>query len=117
MCMPEDNRGVLGLSILVQSAIKTSHEIISYVDIFLKEILPEKLSQLDEAGFDSFKQSLKSSKEEKDKNLLSEAGRFWSEIAKHTYLFNRQEAELKELETITLAEFKRYLPSYLASST
>ena len=71
MCMPDDNRGVLGVSILVQSAIKTSYELSGYVDIFLKDILREKHRNLDEATFSAFKESLRNSKEEKDKNLYS----------------------------------------------
>ncbi len=35
MCLPDDNRGVLGMSILLQSSIKTSYELVSYVNTFL----------------------------------------------------------------------------------
>lgn len=88
--MPDDNRGILGMSILLQSAIKTSYELITYVNTFINKVLAEKLSALDEATFAEYKKSLKTTKMEKDKTLSSEAGRFWTEIARHRYMFNRK---------------------------
>ena len=32
MCLPDDHRGILGLSILIQSNVKSSHELSAYVD-------------------------------------------------------------------------------------
>jgi secreted Zn-dependent insulinase-like peptidase len=34
--------------------------------------------------------------------LTAEAGRFWEEIVKHTYEFERKEKELEAIPTITL---------------
>ncbi len=39
MSLPDDNRGVLGMSILVQSNIKNSHELTQYIDIFIDKVL------------------------------------------------------------------------------
>lgn len=39
MCLPDDHRGVMGLSILIQSNIKTSHELTKYVDTFVNQIM------------------------------------------------------------------------------
>ena len=39
MSLPDDNRGVLGMSILVQSNIKNSYELTEYVDTFIQKIL------------------------------------------------------------------------------
>lgn len=39
MSLPDDNRGVLGMSILVQSNIKNSYELTQYVDTFIQKIL------------------------------------------------------------------------------
>ena len=52
MCLPDDNRGVLGMSILLQSAIKTSYQLVNYVNTFIDKILFEKLHKLDEATFE-----------------------------------------------------------------
>lgn len=38
--------------------------------------------------------------------MASESGRFWGEIANHNYDFERQDTELKVLETVTLSDFK-----------
>lgn len=48
MSLPDDNRGVLGMSILVQSNIKNSHELAQYVDTFVHKILKEKIDALTE---------------------------------------------------------------------
>lgn len=47
MCLQDDHRGVLGLSILVQSNIKNSYELQQYVWKFVNEILKEKIDTLD----------------------------------------------------------------------
>lgn len=39
MSLPDDNRGILGMSILVQSNIKNSYELTQYVDTFIQKIL------------------------------------------------------------------------------
>lgn len=43
MSLPDDNRGVLGMSILVQSNIKNSHELSQYIDTFIQKILKENI--------------------------------------------------------------------------
>jgi len=43
MCLSDDHRGVLGLSILVQSNIKNTYELQTYVSKFVNEILKEKI--------------------------------------------------------------------------
>jgi hypothetical protein len=46
MSLPDDNRGVLGMSILVQSNIKNSHELSQYIDTFVQKILKEQINNL-----------------------------------------------------------------------
>lgn len=89
--MSEDHRGVGGLTLLVQSAIKTTNEIISYIDKFLNEHLKDLLEKLDEKTFDEYKTAMKLTKQEKDKNLSEETMRFWGEIVKHRYDFSRKD--------------------------
>ncbi len=45
---------------------------------------------------------------EKDYNLPSEHGRFWSEIASHKYMFDRQALEIAALKSLTLDDFKSH---------
>lgn len=78
MSLPDDNRGVLGMSILVQSNIKNSHELVGYVDTFVGKILREKIDQLTEQEFNEYRSALLSTKTQKDKNLGEESSRFWA---------------------------------------
>lgn len=45
---------------------------------------------------------------EKDINLGQENGRFFGEISSHEYNFDRQDAEVELVKTITLDEFKNH---------
>lgn len=107
MCLQDDHRGVLGLSILVQSNIKNSYELQQYVHKFVNEILKEKISNLDEKTFNEYKDSLFNTKIQKDKNLNAESTRFWGEIVKHSYEFTRKEKEIELIPNIKLDEFKK----------
>jgi secreted Zn-dependent insulinase-like peptidase len=89
MCLPDDHRGILGLSILVQSNIKGSHELSFYIEN-LRNILKEKLENLTVEDFENLKKSAYTAKLQKDKDLDTETTRFWAEITKHTYVFDRK---------------------------
>lgn len=91
MSLPDDNRGVLGMSILVQSNIKNSHELAQYVDTFVNKILKENIEKLTEEEFNEYRSALLSTKMQKDKNLGDECSRFWAEVVKHSYLFDRKD--------------------------
>lgn len=91
MCLPDDHRGVLGMSILVQSSVKNSYELQQYVKKFVNEVLKEKIDGLDEKTFEEYKAALENTKVQKDKTLSAEASRFWGEIVKHSYEFTRKE--------------------------
>jgi secreted Zn-dependent insulinase-like peptidase len=110
MCLQDDHRGVLGLSILVQSNVKNNYELQKYVSKFINEVLKETISTFDEKAFEEYKHSLLNTKIQKDKSLSAEATRFWAEVVKHSYEFTRKEQEIELIPTITLQEFKEYLP-------
>ncbi len=97
---------MLGLSILVQSNIKNTYELQKYVSKFINELLKENISNLKEETFQEYKTALENTKRQKDKNLPSEAARFWGEIVKHSYEFERKEKEIEVIPKITLEEFK-----------
>lgn len=105
--LSDDHRGVLGLSILVQSSVKNTYELQQYVHKFVSELLKKQLEDLDEKTFQEYKDSLENTKRQKDKNLGSEASRFWGEILKHSYEFERKEKEIEVIPKITLQEFKQ----------
>ena len=64
------------------------------------------VAEMKEEDFNTQKKSVHTQLAEKDKNMGAESSRFWGEISLHNYDFERQEAELKILDTITLADFK-----------
>lgn len=66
------------MTLIVQSSVKTSYELITYIDKFLNENLKELINNLKQEEFDTYKNSLKNIKEEKDKNLAAETLRFWN---------------------------------------
>lgn len=47
MCLQDDHRGILGLSVLVQSNVKNTYELQKYVSKFINEVLKEKIATLD----------------------------------------------------------------------
>lgn len=69
MALSDDHRGVLGLSILVQSNVKNTYEIQTYVSKFINEILKQKIAELNEETFNEYKAALENTKRQKDKNL------------------------------------------------
>lgn len=64
------------------------------------------MAEMTEEEFNVQKKSVHTQLAEKDKNMASESGRFWGEIATHNYDFDKQETDLKVLDTITVSEFK-----------
>ena len=106
MCLHDDHRGVLGLSVLVQSNVKNTYELQKYVSKFINEVLKENIASLDEKTFGEYKSALLNTKIQKDKSLGAEASRFWGEIVKHSYEFARKEKEIELIPTVTIEEFK-----------
>jgi secreted Zn-dependent insulinase-like peptidase len=106
LMMAEDYRGVGALSLLVQSSTKTSHELIGYIDSFLESKAKDICEGLSQEVFDHYKSALLTVKAEKDKNMKAETSRYWSEIVKHRYIFDRKQQELDTLAGITLPDLK-----------
>lgn len=77
MALSDDHRGVLGLSILVQSNVKNTYELQKYVSKFINEIMKKNITELTEQTFNEYKSALENTKRQKDKNLSAEASRFW----------------------------------------
>lgn len=105
-CVSVDGRGMLGFSFLVQSSVKSSHELGRYVDK-LVAILNEKIAGLTEETFKPYRDSLYVSKSQKPKTLGDETKKFWEEIVKHLYVFSRREQELEVLQQLTVEDFQK----------
>lgn len=98
-------RDVQGAQFLVQSPKESSEYIVNSLNNFLNTIR-EKVANVTEEEFKTQVEAVMTQIAEKDYNLQSEHGRFWSEIASHKYLFDRQATEVEILKTLTLKEFK-----------
>ena len=66
-----------------------------------------------EKDFDKFKKSLHDSLKEPDSSTIEVASRFFSEITKNTYLFNREELLGNEVLTIKYSEFIEFVKKVL----
>ena len=95
-----------GFSFLVQSSVKSSHQLGRYVDKLIV-VLNEKISSLTEETFKPYRDSLYVSKSQIPKTLADESKKFWEEIVKHLYVFDRREQELEVIEKLTVEEFKK----------
>ena len=63
---------------------------------------------MSEEDFDEQRESVLITYEEKDKNLKEQFDRYWAELVKHKYIFDRQDIECELLENLTLDEFKEH---------
>lgn len=79
---------VLGILFVVQSSIQPSSYLSEKTHEFLDRMRKE-IHELSDAEFDAYKESVLSKLKEKDYNIVQESGRYWGEIAKHTFLFQR----------------------------
>jgi insulysin len=79
------------------------------IDEFNKDFI----NMVFEKDFDKFKKSLHDSLKEPDSSTIEVASRFFSEITKNTYLFNREELLGNEVLTIKYSEFIEFVKKVL----
>ena len=70
--------------------------------------MKERVAELTEEEFKTQVEAVYTKVAEKDYNLQSEHGRYWSEIASHKYLFERQSLEVETLRKLTIEDFKKH---------
>ena len=79
---------ILGFLFIVQSSIQSpnylSEKVIEFLDRMRKEV-----HAMSDTDFLQYRDSVLSRLKERDYNLRQESNRYWSEISKHTYLFDR----------------------------
>ena len=105
---PAENRGVCSLHFSVQSERRDPHYLASRIWKFLNEY-KNKLLKLDIDEFEKFKKSIIVKILQKDLSIWSEGSRYWDEILKHRYQFNKKEIEAKILEQTDLEEFLEFV--------
>ena len=101
-------RDIVGTQFLIQSPKESSEYIVNSLNNFLATMREKVKNELTEEEFKTQVEAVYIKAAEKDYNLQSEHGRYWSEIASHKYLFNRQQTECDLLRQLTLDEFKAH---------
>jgi len=92
-------RGVLGYNILVQSSKKGPQYLSQRIFAFIDGIR-DKIKNLTNEEFAQYVESVRVKIAQQDLSIQEEANRYWKEIAKHTYLFDRKEVSLDELTKV-----------------
>ena len=77
----------------------------------------QKLEEMTDEEFKTGVDSVLTIVSEKDKNQKEEFTRFWAELNRHKYQFDRQEKEIQSLKHLTKAEFQSYARAILLSGT
>lgn len=118
--------GVKYLTFVVQSSTVSGEDISQKIEEFLRDKVPEILTNLTENDLRVFKEGISVRKLEPDQRLTAQAGRFWSEIVTRTAttarknedegsdpLFNRAHVEVDALDAIRLPQFTAFTKEFL----
>lgn len=89
---------------MVQSPKRSCEYIVSSINDFLVQMRQE-VNKLSDEDFEVQKQAVMTKLAEKDLSLSAENQRHFGEISTHHYLFDRQQRQIAELQTITKDEF------------
>lgn len=112
---PSEDRGVCSLQFAVQSERKDPQYLATRVWNFIEEF-EKKLMALNILEFEKFKASILVKIREKDLNIFQEGSRYWDEIVKHRYDFNRKENNARFLKDIKLEEFIEFAKDLIYSN-
>ena len=97
----------MGTQFIIQSPKESSEYIVNSLNNFLAK-MKERVADLTEEEFKTQVEAVITKVAEKDYNLQSEHARYWSEIASHKYLFERQTLEVETLRKLTIEDFKKH---------
>ena len=94
-----ETRGVLGYNILVQSSKKGPHylsqRILNFVDG-----MRDKIKSMSSEEFAQYVESVRVKIAQQDLSIQEESTRYWKEITKHSFLFDRKEISLEQLTKV-----------------
>lgn len=109
--------GILGYSITIQS--QSTKFSMRYLDEEIENFLNNfkiKIDRMKSERFNRLVKSIITLKRCEDTNMKEEVERNWGEIIDGTYLFNRLQREIQELEQINLEDFKLWSSKHLSTS-
>ncbi|KAL5708137.1 insulysin [Ranunculus cassubicifolius] len=110
--MQRNDSGVRGLQFIIQSSVKDPGHIEMRVEAFLREF-ETKFYELSDDEFKSNVNALIDMKLEKFKNLREESAFYWKEIAEGTLKFDRKEAEVAALKTLSKSDLTNFFDEYV----
>lgn len=117
-CCINDNNGILGYSITVNSQeTKFSAEYVDERIEAFRVALLDIIRQGSDSEFEQYKESLLKIKLTDDNNLNDEISRNWTEITTKEYAFDRTAQEVECLKKITKSEFLDFYEKHLKEST
>ncbi|KRW98169.1 Metalloenzyme, LuxS/M16 peptidase-like protein [Pseudocohnilembus persalinus] len=105
--LSDENRGVYGFDFLIQSNVAGPHDLVQRIEIFVKEF-DQEIENIKPEEFEQYKHSIEDDLKQKADSVLEEAKRYWGEINKHRYQFNRREILIEKLQSITLDQVKQF---------
>jgi insulysin len=107
------SRGVLGLTVLVQSSERPPAYLEERIEAFLEQFR-ETLAFMPEDDFLKHRDALAHRKLESVKTLSQQHERYWSEITRHRFLFDRQSREVAELRRVSLQDLLAFYNRHVA---
>ena len=99
--------GLPALLLYVQSPSADAAMVQLYSDRFLSRFA-QQLANMNEVGFEAYKQGLITSLTEADKNLFALSSRYWQNIQDDNHNFNSRARIAFEIEKISLEGFRRF---------
>lgn len=102
--------------IIVQSTVAGPDELRIRIREFLGDFRQTCLSQMTEAEFKSYVDSLVQLKAEPEKNLVQQCARFWNEIQYRSYEYQRAQREIEALKNVKLQDVVDLFDEYIAES-
>lgn len=103
-----------GLSVIVQGPRLPPAGMDARIEAWLTKFRGE-LEDMSEDEFATNVRAIADLKRSRDKMLVQETGRYWGEIMKRTYRFDRLEKELATLEQLTKADVVAFFDDYIAA--
>lgn len=110
----------MSIAIIVQSSVQDPVYLDSRIDAFLSQYRREVLGTMDEATLQTFITAEIEALLEKPKNLDEETRRYWDEISKGLYLFDRDQHLVQILQTpglFTVASMQSCFDRYFGTSS
>lgn len=108
----DEYRGIHTMSLATQSNRFPSHQCAIRIMEFLA-MIKDKLLNIDEEEFQTYKNSIMNLITEKDLQLKKEMERQWVEVVSHQYFFERKEKQAELLTSITRREFVVFTKRFL----